>query len=587
MNELTLKGFLSDEQIKSVLHEGNAVVMACPGSGKTRTLSYKIAYELSKSKVNRFIIALTYTNSAADEIKKRIMELDVSIDNLWIGTLHSFCLKWIIKPYSALCDETRYGFKIIDPHDSEDLKLQLCSKYSRDYFKTDFGWCEYGLREKDKHGKEVVEKYYECLRDSGFVDFEQIVYLSYKVVSNNHFVAKNLSNIFEVVMVDEYQDTQVLQYELLFSLLKVKRNSCRLFFVGDPNQAIFNSMGGVALDFDLFSSRTGVKFDLLQLKDNYRSSQQIVDYFTNFRTVAGEAFEACGEFRNYKSSITFDNSCLMEDLDSNISKFIAGAIAEGISVNEICVIAPWWYHLSEITRRLMAIMPDVAFNGPGITPISHNRESLWYKFAKIALISPSPYNYRHRISTAGEIFEQLIDAGFFIDLKSCSPKLFLKHCNAVKVNEIGGVEYLSAFFEKACLYFDFDVLSSNEFTDSYDAFFSSAEKRKEKLISLNLAVLTSVEHYKRMFEREKGVTVTTIHSAKGLEFDCVIAFGLLDGVMNKFGEENDHSKRLLYVLSSRARKKLHLISEGDRRYSRGFYSVNKALGSVNYDYTAS
>ncbi|MGQ3817090.1 UvrD-helicase domain-containing protein [Klebsiella quasipneumoniae subsp. similipneumoniae] len=71
MNELTLKGFLSDEQIKSVLHEGNAVVMACPGSGKTRTLSYKIAYELSKSKVNRFIIALTYTNSAADEIKKK------------------------------------------------------------------------------------------------------------------------------------------------------------------------------------------------------------------------------------------------------------------------------------------------------------------------------------------------------------------------------------------------------------------------------------------------------------------------------------------------------------------------------------
>ena len=577
MNELTLKGFLSDEQIKSVLHEGNAVVMACPGSGKTRTLSYKIAYELSISKGKRYIIALTYTNSAADEIKKRIMELGVSIDNLWIGALHSFCLKWIIKPYSALCDETRYGFKIIDPHDSEDLKLQLCSKYGRDYFKTDFGWCEYGLREKDKHGKNVVENYYKNLKDSGFVDFEQIVYLSYTIVSNNNFVAKNLSNIFEVVMV----------YELLFSLLKVKRNSCRLFFVGDPNQAIFNSMGGVALNFDLFSSRTGVKFDLLQLKDNYRSSQLIVDYFTNFRTVVGEVFEACGEFKNYKSSITFDNSCLMEDLDSNITKFISGAIEEGISVNEICVIAPWWYHLSEITRRLMAIMPDVTFKGPGITPISHNRESLWYKFAKIALISTSPYNYRHRISTAGEIFEQLIDAGFFIDLKLFSPKLFLKHCNAVKVNEIDGVEYLSVFFEKACLYFGFDVLSSVEFSDSYSAFFSSAEKRKEKLISLNLAVLTSAEHYKRMFEANKGVTVTTIHSAKGLEFDCVIAFGLLDGVMNKFGEGSDHSKRLLYVLSSRARKKLHLIAEGNRGNSRGVYSVNKVLGGINYDYTPS
>lgn len=100
-------------------------------------------------------------------------------------------------------------------------------------------------------------------------------------------------------------------------------------------------------------------------------------------------------------------------------------------------------------------------------------------------------------------------------------------------------------------------------------------------------MLTSAEHYKRMFEANKGVTVTTIHSAKGLEFDCVIAFGLLDGVMNKFGEGSDHSKRLLYVLSSRARKKLHLIAEGNRGNSRGVYSVNKVLGGINYDYTPS
>lgn len=88
-----------------------------------------------------------------------------------------------------------------------------------------------------------------------------------------------------------------------------------------------------------------------------------------------------------------------------------------------------------------------------------------------------------------------------------------------------------------------------------------------------------------MFDKKTGVTVTTIHSVKGLEFDCVIAFGLLQGIVPRFGEDEAQSKRLLYVLSSRARKHLHLISEINRNTRAGQYKITNVLKSIKYVYS--
>lgn len=89
---------LNAEQSEAVLLPGSVFLVACPGSGKTRALTYKIAYELSRLESDRqFIVAITYTHRAADEIQERIEDLGVDTSRLWIGTIHSFCLEWIIK----------------------------------------------------------------------------------------------------------------------------------------------------------------------------------------------------------------------------------------------------------------------------------------------------------------------------------------------------------------------------------------------------------------------------------------------------------------------------------------------------------
>jgi DNA helicase-2/ATP-dependent DNA helicase PcrA len=93
------EGDLNQKQETAIWTDGNVFLIACPGSGKTRTLTYKIAYELSKiTSSKKFIVAITYTHRAADEIHERIENLGVDTTQLWIGTIHSFCLEWIIKP---------------------------------------------------------------------------------------------------------------------------------------------------------------------------------------------------------------------------------------------------------------------------------------------------------------------------------------------------------------------------------------------------------------------------------------------------------------------------------------------------------
>ncbi|HFK7186857.1 TPA: UvrD-helicase domain-containing protein [Serratia odorifera] len=585
MDRLFLREFLNEKQIDAVLFDKNAVVMACPGGGKTRTLVYKIAHELSSKTDHRFVVAITYTNNAADEIKKRIVEMGVSLDRLWIGTIHSFCLRWILKPYSGFCEDIRFGYRIIDPHDADELKQRFCEKHSCSIFKTNFGWDERGLKVKGVNNRKAVEEYYRHLKSNDLIDFDQVIYFSYLLLVQYESIALNLSRIFNLILVDEYQDTQILQYELLFSLAKSRGNTCRLFFVGDPNQAIFNSMGGVALSFENFRARSGIDFNLLSLNDNYRSSQSIVDFFSLFRTIYGQPFKAVGEFSGYDSKVTFNRGCSIGSLDNYVKDLVYSAISDGISQSDICIIAPWWFHLSEITRRLMALMPDIAFNGPGVTPISLNRESLWYKLARIALTPSSPKNYLTRIYYASELLTQLKEAGFILRNDSTEVKHFLRYCNSLNVREIDGLDYLKVFFNESSAYFDFDIMQNEEFSESYNAFFASAQKRKEKLEIEGLGVLTKTEHYKKMFDKKSGVTVTTVHSAKGLEFDCVIAFGLLQGIIPRFDEDEQQSKRLLYVLCSRAKKKLHLISEVERRHKSGPYHANEVLCKTKFDYT--
>ena len=117
---------LSPEQKNAYEHMGNMLLTACPGSGKTRTLSYKLAFLVDKFQNSRRLhIAITYTNRAADEIMSRLDNLDVKADNVWAGTIHQFCMEYIIRPYSMYSSRLRRGYHIIDEYVQREYKREI------------------------------------------------------------------------------------------------------------------------------------------------------------------------------------------------------------------------------------------------------------------------------------------------------------------------------------------------------------------------------------------------------------------------------------------------------------------------------
>eukprot|EP01136_Pigoraptor_vietnamica_P016826 Opistho-1_new@61195 len=186
------KGSLNEEQETAILEENSVLLIACPGSGKTRTLTYKIAYELSRlNSTKEFVIAITYTNNAADEIKERVELLGIDTTQLWIGTIHSFCMEWILKPYHLYSDRLKNGFKIYNSFDSEKLLTTLCAKYSNpevsfydfQYYATIKGTYEFTSKNsnQDKHIQSILQEYFSILEESDQLDFEQILFYAYEL----------------------------------------------------------------------------------------------------------------------------------------------------------------------------------------------------------------------------------------------------------------------------------------------------------------------------------------------------------------------------------------------------------------------
>src|SRR6185437_9687984 len=220
---------LNAPQKEAILEAGSVFLVACPGSGKTRTLTFKIAEELSKLESTRqCLVAITYTHRAADEIKERIERLGVDPSHLWIGTIHSFCLEWILRPYGIYHDKLKHGFSVASTNDSETLLTNLCGPYRSPkvtnwdcgfYFTKD-GY-ELTCQDSRKHAAiaEILENYFRALSKDRKIDFELMLYYAYELISQNPAIAKLLSGIFPLILIDEYQDTKEIQYSIVSAIL--------------------------------------------------------------------------------------------------------------------------------------------------------------------------------------------------------------------------------------------------------------------------------------------------------------------------------------------------------------------------------
>ncbi|QFU23037.1 ATP-dependent helicase [Shewanella eurypsychrophilus] len=564
------KDDLNDEQVAAIRERSNVFLEACPGSGKTRTLTYKIALELSNlTDAKKWIISITYTNRAADEIRERIELLGVDTSQLWIGTIHAFCLEWIIKPYGIYHDKLKNGFKIVNSYDSEDLITNIClglRPQRINYYQCTHYYTPRGIHFMGSGGSlatSVLEAYHQHLDKNHQIDFEQILYFSYELLSNKVAISKILSNLFSYVFIDEYQDTKEIQYSIVASIMKANPSKVKTFIVGDPNQAIYTSLGGYAISHTELESLTEAPFIKMSLDKNYRSSRGIIEYYRNYN-VSPSVTSAEGKDKDYQSTITYDQVTHKDDLVEQVSFYIEHNIDTcGIPENNICVIAPWWTHLAALTRNLVLRLPQYSFDGPGLVPFSRDLENFWYKLTRIILTEPSPSMYVKRLRWASEMLYDLEIA--MVDIDSFTSKDLLKSINSISIDEEDGIAYLRTFFYELFESLGFDYSLYPMLQEHYESFFSSTEDRIIRLRRDSEDFATDIEAFRRAFKPRSGIKVSTIHGVKGGEYDAVISFGLLEGLVPNFNDSSDESaKKLLYVIGSRARKNLHLLSERGR-----------------------
>ncbi|AJA69342.1 Superfamily I DNA and RNA helicase [Myroides sp. A21] len=573
---------INKEQENAILEKDSVMLIACPGSGKTRTLTYKIAYELSRlTSKKQFVIAITYTNRASDEIKERVELLGVDVTQLWIGTIHSFCLEWILKPYHLYHEKLKNGFKIINSDDSEDILSELCIPYKEEkitYFDCGILAKTNGFHltclNKVKHDSlnRIIKKYHTILEENNQIDFEQILFYAYEILISKPIVAKILSNLFPFILIDEYQDTKEIQYHIISEILSKNNGKSKTLIVGDPNQSIYESLGGYPMPKQDLEKLLGFNLKSLSLDKNYRSSSAIIDYFNHYKTFNTKIIPY-GSEKDYPSIITYNSSISVDDLIDEITKLILYNVNEkGISPNEICIAAPQWVHIASITRKLIIKLPDFNFDGPGMAPFSRDIDNFWFKVSRIALTDPSPYMYIKRLRWSTEVLNELDTVG--VNITNTNSKDFLRICNSFKITENNGLEYLKKIFNLICEKLNISLQSFPQLNEHFNSFFKSSEKRIHKLIAEGNPSIDSIESFKKVFRQRDGITVSTIHGTKGEEYDTVIGFGLLHDYVPHFSDPNgeENSKKILYVLASRARKNLHIISENKRGVN--FYKPN-------------
>jgi hypothetical protein len=393
--------------------------------------------------------------------------------------------------------------------------------------------------------------------------------------------------LFPFILIDEYQDTKEIQYHIISSILMEGKGKTKTLIVGDPNQSIYENLGGFPMDQSEMESLIGFPLIEYNLSNNYRSSKKIIHYFDQYKTFSNSIIPA-GNNKDYESIVTFNSTVSKTSLEDEIVKLVFFNIEEiGILPREICIAGPQWIPLANLTRNLMVKMPDYSFDGPGMAPFARDIDNFWYKLSRIVLTEPSPILYMRRLRWSKEILSDLANAG--VDVSTTTTKNFLKLCNSIVLDETNGIKYLELFFKEICNRLKISISAFLTLEEHYYSFFGSSEKRIEILKKKGNTDIGNIESFKKVFKQKEGITISTIHGIKGEEYDTLICFGLLNNWVPHFKDKNGsaNSKKMLYVLSSRARKNLHLISETGRNIN--FYNPNGLmptphLSGYKYDY---
>lgn len=283
---------LNEQQKKAVFAtKGPVLVLAGAGSGKTRALTHRIAYLIEEEGVSPYnILAITFTNKAAGEMRERAQNLCALGDQVWVSTFHSTCVRILRRYIDRIGFDN--NFTIYDTDDQKGIIKEVCKKLSIDTKmlkeRTILGAISSAKDELvspeeyekqgawDYNGSRIAKaykEYQETLRKNNALDFDDLIVKTVELFRSNPEVLDSYQNRFQYIMVDEYQDTNTAQFELIRLLAAKYRNLC---VVGDDDQSIYKFRGANIrniLDFEKVYPEACV----IKLEQNYRSTQNVLD----------------------------------------------------------------------------------------------------------------------------------------------------------------------------------------------------------------------------------------------------------------------------------------------------------------------
>ncbi|MHA1883396.1 MAG: ATP-dependent helicase [Candidatus Thorarchaeota archaeon] len=564
---------LTRQQRAAVAHtQGSSLVVACPGSGKTRTLIAKLSTCLEQvSGTAKRVACITYTNSAVYEIDSRLKSLGRNSDESQcdISTIHSFCLNNILQIFGWRLEEYPDGFTVVPPDsekyrevvDSVIEKLGLNSA-ARDSI---------SLLMRRPDGTPVPQPglptkaailFWEKLASESLMDFPSILYYSNKLLREHQLVVRAIAAKYAWILVDEFQDTSEVQLTLLKQIADEHRT--KFFLVGDPYQSIYGFAGAQPSQIEEFATHVSARSNFL-LTENFRCSNKIIDYAERLcprksrMTAAGPTANEIREPQWLHVDTTADG--LLEH-------FLPVVQEMEISYGETAVLAPWWVTLLHLGRKLRE--SGVPVIGPGARP--YKRSHLLARFAEQLcqyVEQPDPMLIP-RIER--ELFFLVNNAtgkpNFRIFSYKGRQSIYesIRIATTVRSETRNGVEWLERTADTfAEIFIKYEFLP----TEFSNILAESASDMKADMISRDVDIDSLTIADLGMFAASnKSLNLMTMHGAKGHEFDAVAVIDLHDGKVPHYSIGDDkegleEAKRLLYVSITRARKLLMFFTSNE------------------------
>lgn len=534
----------------------NTVVVAGPGSGKTTVLTLKVMELLENTiKEPRGLACLTYSTEAAREFKERLKKLGlVKRKNVYLGTVHGFCLSEIITPFSTLYPK----YKIPDPiriiSESEKKRLFLQQNYygepsildvDKERTRNIKGISRVSIESYDDALKAAID-FEEVLLKNGYLDFISMVKISVEMIMNEPYIRKILEAKYPWIIIDEYQDLGRPLHEIVLSLLNSTK--IKIFAVGDADQSIYDFQGAAPDYLIELSEREDV--NCICLKNNYRSSQIIVDA-SEYVLNSSRGYIASGKLRNYNANIEFyECSGGKDEQYEQVVKLINKYHDDGIHYHDIAILTG---NNSEISK-----LADVC-SGNNI-PVYISRQVfrvtdliVWLQSCAKWVLDKSSVSF-DEICDTYRVFitsKQIIDDNDFFAIKKLLHRT-LKESVIFENDLEKWLKYINDRINFA------DVFkSSDRYPDEIDnlkSLKSVLHKQQETL---------SIKFLSRLGMPENQVVLSTRHSSKGLEFDVVIMIGMEKDSFPSYYDNTqrklDEARRLCFVAVSRARKACVLI----------------------------